>query len=204
MRWGKSVILIGGDVETDQWNNIIEHYAETDRLKLLQSNLVLAPHHGGHGNPDTLWEHVSRCSGLNNPQRRGSINERIQTFVVISCGSGNPSIPRMETLATYKKHKVSVSCTHPNWSCTNHHKSNRKTESPCYYDSNSTGDEFKLPSVVKPERISINLPSGIQRIEKRGYGDRSICVDVYFKDKKPHYYRYDGSSLVDHICGNPF
>jgi len=54
IQYGKSVLILGGDVEDDEWKAIRSDYENipVSRVKELGGGFVLVPHHGGKGNTE--------------------------------------------------------------------------------------------------------------------------------------------------------
>ena len=123
VQYGKTVALVCGDVETEEWDRVLDIFAPTERESdLLAANATVVPHHGGSGNPGSLWERVSRLSSKALVRKVGTgggpEEKRCNpTIAILSCDAGSASVPSARTLQILQATKTSCYCTNPNGVC---------------------------------------------------------------------------------------
>lgn len=188
-QFGNAVVLIGGDVMDNEWGIVLGDYANANpnSSRELGMTVVQVPHHGGTGNPEILWEIISRSS-LHRPTRiKGNEgwneeNRRKPTLAVISCGERDPSLPSQETLMLLEKHGVQILCTAVNAHCSKEYEA-KGHEVPCesIHGEPIADQAIGLPmGMQKTSGFTPQLPDALRKLDHiMNLPRRSICVDVF-------------------------
>ena len=194
-QWGHCSIIIGGDVEEDEWMEIISDLESRDQARLLSANVALCSHHGGMGNPDDLWQRISRCSSFHK-QRQETERRVSRTLIIVPCGSDREESPSIDSLRTFFNANSLVRCTSPAKTCLNLHVGEQPS---CICDNNDIPEEpVELLPGEKPVRDGIcDLPPFAKR--SRNFYDfkkGSICVDIFPK-RPPRIYYHNGIEIAE-------
>lgn len=196
-QWGKCSVIIAGDVEEDEWEKIIDDLESRKEADLLSANIALCSHHGGEGNPDDLWQRISRCSSFHK-QRRETERRVSRTLIVVPCGRYREQSPSKDTLRTFFNANSLVRCTSPAKTCLSLHEGEQPS---CICDNNDDTREepIELPPGVEPRPSSgipvlphaVNMARNYSKFKKR-----SICVDI-FPERPPKIYFHNGTEATE-------
>jgi hypothetical protein len=191
LRFGKCVAFFGGDVEEREWGQILRDMRRNECANMLQSNVALAPHHGGSGNPDDLWHCISRVS--RSPEKsKSEERRRLRTLAIISCG-GRRGSPALTTLDTIGNKNAAIHCTQLNYECVQHYSANKR-EPACAFKSVPPVPEGALhPQIIK-SRYAKTAPTLFAQ-GARDYSVGSICVDL-FKESAPRIFIHNGADAI--------
>ena len=199
-QWGDCSVIIGGDVEDSEWQEIISDLRSKGQLHLLSSNLALCSHHGGNGNPDDLWQLISRCSSSH---RQGHEAERrlSRTVIIVPCGSSREGSPSSSSLKTFFDANSLVHCTSPARACLGLH--NGEPPSCTSYNDDLLEEQIELlPGEIAMDRSIPDLPPFVSRpVKDSNFRKGSICVDIYPK-KSPRIIYHNGvtTAEINDIC----
>jgi len=196
-QWERCSIIIGGDVEEKEWKKIIIDLKSTNQLHLLSANVALCSHHGGRGNPDILWQRISRCSSLHKQQCRETERRVSRTIIIVSCGNASKKSPSKKSLQTFFNANSLVRCTSPAKICLKLHKDKQPS---CISDNDDDMSEelIELPPGVKlvPSGMPDFPPSVTMARNYSKFKKGSICVDI-FRRRSPQIYFHNGTEAME-------
>lgn len=195
-QWGHCSVIIAGDVEDDEWGNIINDLKSRHEAYLLSANVALCSHHGGKGNPSDLWQRISRCSSFH---KQGQETERrvSRTLIIVPCGSDREKSPSEDTLRTFFNVNSLVRCTSPAKICLSLHVG----EQPSCISNNDDDmieELIELPPGVElvPSRM-LNLPHSVNIARSYSkFKKGSICVDIFPK-RSPKIFYHNGIGVEE-------
>ncbi|MBN1363545.1 MAG: hypothetical protein JW976_01935 [Syntrophaceae bacterium] len=195
-QWGDCSVIIAGDVEEGEWRNIIGDLISRDQAYLLSANVALCSHHGGRGNPDELWQQISRCS-FYHKRDRDTERRVCRTLVVIPCSSHRESCPSKDSLQTFFSATSLFHCTAPAKVCLDLHKGHQPS---CVSDIGDDAGEDRIELLPGEQPIRDNMcdlpPFASKPKRNRDFKRGSICVDIFPK-KAPNLYYHNGAKVVE-------
>ena len=193
IQFGKSVVILAGDVQEDEWHQVRADYEYQDggrpRLGDLAAGVMLVPHHGGRGNPELLWEVSSRKSAFHQQKlkyyERRLVCERDSTLAVISCGKGDNNLPSRDTLDRLKRHRAAIRCTTPNQVC-------RELSAECNRPIPCVAqlEEKNAPSRVLPKALTPRDAPSLHSQIRLGWSETkaAVCVDIFPSGKRRYHF----------------
>ena len=189
-QWGDCSAVIAGDVEEEEWEEILSDF-ESKQLRLLMSvNVALSSHHGGDGNPDRLWQRISRCSDLHKQARETDLRAS-PTLAVISCGSSRTGSPSSDSLQTIFRANSLVRCTSLPRVCFDRY-AGAQPASP-----RRIGRPLELPPGAEPRRTQRpDLPPSFINHPK-DFKAGSVCADLF--PKRPPRFCYHNGTQAEPI-----
>jgi hypothetical protein len=189
-QWGDCSVIISGDVEDDEWDEVLLDLESANQLDLLAANVALCSHHGGRGNPDALWQRISRCSSFHKP---GAGKRVSRTLIVVPCGSDRDKSPCLDSLRTFFNANALVRCTLPSKACQGLHAGGAPSCVIPDFTLSAGAEPVELLPGEKPSRVRRGgLPPIVGRARNAlDFRKGSICVDVFPK-RAPRVSRHDG------------